>query len=105
MVFHIQGVEVGEMGDGVIGKAISAKLLGVCIEHDIIGSCWNEETVVGERTCRTEIEYKHEVAPHEGKDLVTVVVPDFLYGCLLEVALTLNDAEHLLVEIAQPVVA
>ena len=92
------------MGDGVISKTVAAKLLGVGVEHNVVRACRHKESIVGERAVGTEVEHEDEVASHECKHLVAVVVPYLLYGSLREVLLAFNHLEHGLVEVAKIVV-
>ena len=103
--FRIQRVVVGEMTYTVVSQAIAAKLYGIGIEHDFIRSLRNQETIIGKRTGRTEIEHKDVVATHVGQHLVAIVMPYFDNVCLLYVLHVLYHLQHCLVKITQIVIA
>ena len=99
MILHVERIVVGEVRHRIVGKAITAKVLRVGVEHHLVRTRWHQETVIGIRACRREVEHEHEVATHEAEHLVAVVVPDFLNGRILEVLLRLDDFQHLSIEI------
>ncbi len=105
MVFHIQGVEIGDVGDAVVSKAVATEFLGIGVEYNIVGACGNEEAVVGVRTRWREVEDEYQVAALEAQYLIAIIVPYLLHRSVLEVTHALDDLEHLTVEIAQPMVA
>ena len=98
-------VEVGEVRDGVVREAIAAKLLGIRVEHYLVGCLVNHKSVAREALGRVEVEDEDEIAAAVGQNLVAIVVPDFLNGCLLEILHALDEENHRSVKVAQIVVA
>ena len=100
MLFVIQWISSGEVLHAVVSKAITAELLGIGVEHYVVASLGNEESIIGEATRRREVEHENQIATAEGKHLIAVVVPNLLNGGLIEFLLALDHLEHLMVEIA-----
>lgn len=99
-VFLVDGVVIGEMTNGVVGKFVASVAFAVGVEHDVVAALRYDEAVVGVGTVGREVEHEQQVATREGEDLVTIVVPHFHHGGLLEVFLGLDDFEHGFIEIA-----
>ena len=105
LVVDIKRIIVRRVRHRVVGKAISAKVLRVGIEHHVIGTRWHEEAIIGIAACGREVKYEHEIATHEAEHLVAIVVPNLHNRSILEVFHTLNDLEHLTIEVTKPVIA
>lgn len=104
VVFYVERIEISEVSDRIIGKAMTAKLLRIRIEHHLVTARRHQEAIVGVRARGREVEHKDKVATHEGEYLVAVVMPYLNDRLLLEVANALHHAQHLTVEVAQPMV-
>ena len=104
MLRHVSRVVVSEMCNAIISESVAAELLCVGVENHVVRTGRNEESVVGERACRTEVEHEDKVAAHVGENLVAVVVPYLLHRSLLEVLLELQSLQHIVVEVAEELV-
>ena len=93
------------MGHLVIVQTIATKRLVVGIEYHTIGTGRYQEAIVGKRAGWREVEDEEQVASHISEYLIAIIVPDFNNWCLVKVLFTLNCLEHLLVEVAEIVIA
>ena len=99
MILNVERIIVGQVDNAVISKAVTAKLLGIGIKHHLVRARRHEETVVGVRARRREIEHEDKLATHIAEHLIAVVVPNLGNGCCLDVLLALDNFKHLLIEI------
>ena len=93
------------MGHLVVVQTITAKCLVVGVEYHAVGSRRYQESIVGKRAGWREVEDEEQVASHISEYLIAIIVPDFNNWCLVKVLFTLNCLEHLLVEVAEIVIA
>ena len=61
----------------------------------------NQETIIGKRTGRIEIEYKYQVFPTVCQYLVAIVMPNFYHIGLLDIFYILQQMNHSRIEITQ----
>ena len=92
------------MFHAVVGKSVTSISGIVGVENNFVTTGGYQESVVGERLLWIEIENKYQILTHIGEYLVAVVVPDFLYGSVMEVFNALDDLQHGSFEVTQVVV-
>ena len=84
---------------------MSAESYVVCVEQYVVCSLTNHKAVACVRAVVGEVEHEEQVTALIGQHLITIVVPDLLNGCLLDVLLHLQHSQHSLVEVAEIVEA
>ena len=82
----------------IVGKSEAAKLNAIGIEYHIISTLFDEDTIVGKRLIRVEIEDKDKVFTLESHELVALIIPNFLNERFGEFTFFGNQAQHRFIE-------
>ena len=101
----IERIVLGEVLHALVNVAVAAIARIVAIDNAMIFTLGSKETVVAERLHWVEIEHKHQVASHESKHLVTIIMPYLYNRFILEVTHALHHFNHLAVKVTQPMIA
>ena len=105
VVARQQGVVVGEMTNGIVIQSMTAERHVIGIQEHLIGTLANHEAIARVAAVVGEVEDEEEFTTLVCQHLIIVLGPYFGDGGLLDVLLELQYLQHLLVKVAQIVVA